>query len=78
MFNFGNTMVYVTNPSWHISYAMKLWLNYANEGFNGGLMKNHKRWGLDYMDVGKNHVNGGRQGGRFMTPWDGGKTIPKL
>ena len=53
-------MVYVENPSWHIPYAMKLWLNYANDGFDGGLMQNRKHWGLYYMDVGKNHIDGGR------------------
>ena len=28
-------MVYGTNLSWNISYAMKLWINYDNEGFHG-------------------------------------------
>ena len=23
------------NLSWHISYAMKVWLNYTKEGFDG-------------------------------------------
>ena len=27
--------------------------------------------------MGKNHVNGGRQGGAFMAPWGMGKMIPK-
>ena len=53
MLSFENTMVCVTNPSWHISYAMKLWLNYAHEGFDGGLVQNCKSWGLDYMNVGE-------------------------
>ena len=60
MLSFVNIMVYVENPSWHMPYVMKLWINYTHEGFEGGLMKHHKCWGLDYMDVGKNHVNGGR------------------
>ena len=71
-------MVYVANPSWHIPYSMKLWLNYSNKGFDGGLMQNHRPWGLNYMDVGKNHVDGGRKGGTFMDPWDGGKMSPKV
>ena len=71
-------MVYVTTLSWHIAYSMKLWLQYANEGFDGGLVKICKRWGLDYMNVGKNHVDGGRHGGAFMAPWGMGKMIPKL
>ena len=75
MLSFGNTMVYVTTPSWNIPYAMKLWLNYSNKGFDGGLMQNRKPWGLNYMGVGKNHINGGRQGGAFMDPWKMGETI---
>ena len=71
--SFVHTMVYVANPSWHIPYGMKLWLDYAKEGFDGGFIQNHRCWGLDYMDVGKNHIDGGRQGGTFMDPWDGGK-----
>ena len=78
MLRFVNTMVYVTNSSWHISYAMKLWIKYVNEVFDGDLVRNHKRWGLDYMNVGKNHVDGGRQGGTFMDPWDGGEMSPKV
>ena len=71
-------MVYVTNPSWNILYAMKLWLNYANEGFDGGLMKNCKHWGSEYMDVIRNHIDDWRQGGTFMAPWGMDKTIPKI
>ena len=61
-------MVYVTNLSWHISYAMKVWLNYAREGFDGGLVQICKCCGLDYREVGKNHVIGGNEGGTFMAP----------
>ena len=57
---------------------MKLWIIYANEGFDGGLVPIRKCLGLDYMNVGKNHVDGGRQGGTFMAPWGMEKTIPKL
>ena len=71
MLSFGNTMVYVTTLSWHIAYAMKLWLNYANEGFDGGLVQFYKCCGLDYMNVGKNYVDGGGNGGAINTPWDG-------
>ena len=78
MLIFGNTMVNVTNPSWHISYPMKLWLNYANKGFDGGLVQIHKCWGLNYMNVGKNHIEGGTQGGPFMAPRGMGKTSPKI
>ena len=57
---------------------MKLWINYANKGFDGGLVQFHKRWGLDYMNMGKTHVDGGRQGGAFMAPWGMQKMSPKL
>ena len=57
---------------------MKLWLNYSKEGFDGDLVKFCKCCGLDYMKVGKNHVNGGRKDCAFMDPWGMGKTIPKL
>ena len=53
------------NLSWHISYAMKLSLSYTKEGFDGGLVKFHKRCCLDYREVGKNHVLGGNEGGTF-------------
>ena len=46
-------MVYMVSPSWNIPYAMKPWLNYANEGFDGGINKKSNCWGLDYMHVGK-------------------------
>ena len=65
------------NLSWHILYAMKLWPNFTKEGFDGFLVKLHKRCGFDYREVGKNHVDGGNQGGAFMAPWGMGKMIPK-
>ena len=65
------------NLSWHISYAMKLWINDTKQGFDGGLVKFRKRCGFDYREVGKNHVDGGNQGGAFMAPWGKGKTSPK-
>ena len=68
MLSFGNTMVYLKNLSWHISYAMKLWLSYTKEGFDGGLVQFRKCCGLDYREVGKNHVVGGNQGCAFMDP----------
>ena len=71
-------MVYVTNPSRNIPYAMKLWLHYSNKGFDGGLMQNRKPWGLNYMDVGKNHVNSGRKVGTINTPLYQGETNPKI
>ena len=71
-------MVYLVSPSWHIPYAMKPWLNYANEGFDGGFNTKSQSWGLDYMDVGKNYVDGGRKGGTINAPWDEEKkTSPK-
>ena len=48
---------------WHISYAIKLWYNNGNEGFDKGLvlgwwqMQFHS--GFDYGDVGMNFVNSG-------------------
>ena len=71
-------MVYVEIPSWNIPYAMKPWLEYANEGFDGGFNTKSQCWGLDYMDVGKNCVDGGKQGGTINTPWDGGETSPNF
>ena len=41
------------NLSWHISYAMKLWLNDTKYGFGGGLVQLRKRCGFDYREVGK-------------------------
>ena len=71
-------MVYVAKPSWNISYYMKPWLEYANEGFDGGFNTKSQCWGLDYMDVGKNCVDVGKQGGTINTPWDGGETSPNF
>ena len=44
-------MVYVVSHSWHIRYAMKHWLIYANEGFDGGFNTKHKVGVWDYMHV---------------------------
>ena len=68
-----NIMVYKISPSWHIPYAMKPWLNYANEGFDGSFNTKLHYWGLDYTHVGKHYVVRGGQGGTINTPWDGGK-----
>ena len=68
MLSFGNTVVYVTTLSWHIEYSMKLCLNYANEVFDGGLVQFCKHGSLEHMNVGKNNVVGGKQGGTFMAP----------
>ena len=51
-------MVYVVSPSWNIPYAMKPWLNYASECFGGGFNTKSQCWGLEYMHVGKNYVDG--------------------
>ena len=56
------------NLSWHISYAMKLWLNNTKESFDGGLVQLQKRCGFNYGEVGKNCVDSGNQGGAFMVP----------
>ena len=66
-------MVYVVMPSWNIPYSMKPWLNYSNDGFDGGFNIIWRCWDLDYMDVGKYYINSGRKGGAINTPWDGGK-----
>ena len=52
-------MIYMVSPSGHIPYAMKPWLNYANEGFDGGFITKSHCWGLDYMHVGKHYADGG-------------------
>ena len=52
-------MVYVVSHSWHLPYAMKPWINYANEGFDGGFNTKSYYSGLDYMHVGKHYDDGG-------------------
>ena len=51
--NFICNMVYMMSHSWHILYAMKPWLIYANEGFDGGFNTKLHLWGLNYVLEGK-------------------------
>ena len=62
--------------SWHNSYAMKLCLSYTQKICNGGLVQYRKCCVLDYMKVGKNHVDGGSEGGAFMDPQGNGENEP--
>ena len=59
----GNYGIYIKDL-WHISYAIKLWNNIENEGFDKGLilgwwtMRFH--YGIDYGTVGLDFVNNER------------------
>ena len=57
---------------WHISYAIKLWFNNANEGFVKGLTKSwwtmEKSRELDYGTMGLDFVSSGGQVGAFKAP----------
>ena len=65
------------DPSWHISYSMKLWHNYSKKCFVGVLVGKRKSCGLDYVRVGKNRAASGDQGGAFMAPLERWETSLK-
>ena len=65
-------------PSWHVPYAMKPWLSYANMGFDGGFNTKLRCCVWNYMHEGKYFNDGGGQGGGVNAPWDGGKSNPML
>ena len=71
-------MVY-ENHLWHISYAIKLWLNVVMEGIYKGLMivwwTKEKSCEVDYGTVGLDFVGSGREGVTFIAPWKMVKTI---
>ena len=66
--NYG---IYI-NLLWHISYAIKIWLNVVMEGFVMGLilgwwpMQNHSE--LDYGTMGLDFMGSGGQGGTLSNP----------
>ena len=53
-------MIYMKSHSWHILYAMKRWVIYANKGFDCGSNKKSHLWVLKFRHEGKYHdVRGG-------------------
>ena len=73
----GNCGIY-KHGLWHISYAIKLWFNIANEGFVKGLTKScwnmERSCEIDYGTVGFDFMSSGGQGGTLI---DFGKTWEK-
>ena len=65
-------MISMVIHSWHILYAMKPWIIYANEGFDGGFNTKAHCCVWNYMHEGKYHDIGGGQGGGVNAPRDGG------
>ena len=60
------------NDLWHISYAIKLWLNVVFESFVMGLTLGwwilKKRHELHYSSLGFDFVGSGGHGGRLIAP----------
>ena len=65
-------MIYMKSHSWHILYAIKPWLIYVNEGFDGCSNTKSHLWVSNYRHASKYHDVGGGQSGGVNSPWDGG------